>query len=455
MHKSGGVPLKIKIGYGIGDVGNNLLITIIGFYLLYYLTDIVGIAAGLAGTAIMIGKVWDAVTDPAVGYLSDFTRSPMGRRRPYLLFGSFFVFIAMILLFSKPDLEREISLFLWAAGMFCLLSTAYTLVNIPYGAMLPEITKDFNEKTVITGFKSVMSIIGTFIGAGTVLPVVNLLTNTESGWRLMGAIMGGVCLATMLVTFSIVREPVRSSPLKSYKSIRDFFRSYYSVIKLQTFRRILFPWVLNMAGTTMIQGVFLYYFTYVYGNDDIFKKALPFLMLSIIAFIPLWVSLSKKMGKKNSFCFGMTVFALALLFYSLFGHILGVWFTFVIMGFAGFGSATQYVLPHAILPDVIEYDYAENGVRREGVFYGMWTFSSKLGQAAAMAMSGWILSLFNYVPNSSQTAEAQLGIKLLLGPIPVVMFITGVLILASYPIDEQFYADIMKKIKSREAEQVD
>jgi glycoside/pentoside/hexuronide:cation symporter, GPH family len=151
----------------------------------------------------------------------------------------------------------------------------------------------------------------------------------------------------------------------------------------------------------------------------------------------------------------MIVFALALLVYSLFGHKLGVWFTFMIMGFAGFGSATQYVLPHAILPDVIEYDYAENGVRREGVFYGLWTFSSKIGQAAAIAISGWILTLFNYVPNSSQTVEAQFGIKLLLGPIPVVMFILGVLILSSYPIDEKYYSDIMKKIKSREAEQTD
>jgi GPH family glycoside/pentoside/hexuronide:cation symporter len=300
-----------------------------------------------------------------------------------------------------------------------------------------------------------MSIVGTFIGAGTVLPLVNLLSNTASGWRFMATIMGGICMGTTLITVYFVREPSNAQTASSYRSMGDFFRSYYSVLRLKAFRKILFPWVLNMAGTTMIQGVFLFYFTYVYGNDDIFKKALPFLMLSIIIFIPLWVQLSKRLGKKTSFCTGMTVFALALLLYSLFGHTLGVWFTFLIMGFAGFGSATQYVLPHSILPDVIEYDYAHNGVRREGVFYGIWTFSSKIGQALAILISGWILSLFNYVPNAVQTSQAQFGIKLLLGPIPVVMFILGVLILSAYPIDEAYYASILKKIEAREAEQTD
>jgi len=114
---SGKLPFWTKLGFGICDLGGNLFFTMMGFYLLFFMTDVVGLAAGLAGTALMIGKIWDAVTDPTVGFISDRTRSRWGRRRPYMFVGALFLFLTMILMFTAPGYETQTQLFIWAAVM--------------------------------------------------------------------------------------------------------------------------------------------------------------------------------------------------------------------------------------------------------------------------------------------------------------------------------------------------
>ncbi|HUX21965.1 MAG TPA: MFS transporter, partial [Spirochaetia bacterium] len=153
MSEKASLPLRTKLGFGICDLGGNLFFTIVGFYLLYFMTDVVGLAAGLAGTALMIGKIWDAVTDPAVGALSDRTTTRWGRRRPYMFVGAILLFLFMIVMFINPHLASQGALFVWVAIMYCLLNTAYTLVNIPYGALTPELTDDFNERTSLNGYR--------------------------------------------------------------------------------------------------------------------------------------------------------------------------------------------------------------------------------------------------------------------------------------------------------------
>lgn len=147
------LPLKVKLGYGVCDLGGNLYFTVMAFLLLNFLTDTVGLGAGLAGTVIMIGKVWDAATDPVVGYLSDHSRSRWGRRRPWLLWGAVPLWLAMAVMFTDPGLATQAGRFAWALGAFCLLSAAYMAVNIPYSALTPELTQDFHERTALNGYR--------------------------------------------------------------------------------------------------------------------------------------------------------------------------------------------------------------------------------------------------------------------------------------------------------------
>ncbi len=435
------LPLRVKVGFGICDLGGNLYFTIMGFYLLFFLTDIVGLPAGLAGTALMIGKIWDAITDPWVGYLSDRTSSGMGRRRPYILVGSVTLFIFMIVMFINPHIGNKYLLFLWVTLVYCLLNTAYTLVNIPYGALTPELTPDFNERTVLNGYRMSFAVIGTLTGAGAVLPLTGLFKNKDTGWAVMGGVMGGIMMATALIMFFSVKGRDRGKPIEK----RSIVKSYIEVLKIKPFLLALIPWTLHISGITVIQGGLLYYFRYIYKNEGFFQFALLALLVSSLVFIPVWVKISKRIGKKLSYNIGMLIFAFAVLLFFALGEKLGVYFALGVMVFAGIGFATQYVMPYSIVPDVVEYDFVKNGIRREGAFYGLWTFTSKLGQSFAIALNGWILALFGYIPNVEQSRLSVLGIRLISGPIPALFFISGVIVLSFYPITHKYYDRMIKE----------
>lgn len=215
-HASGLLSRRVKLGYGVCDLGGNLFFTVTSFVLLNYLTDTVGLAAGLAGTALMIGRLWDAFYDPVIGYASDHTTSRLGRRRPYLLVGAFPLFVMMALMFVNPAALRggqwqadqhQAFLFGWVLVVYVLLCTAYSTVNIPYSSLTPELTTDFNERTSLNGYRFGFAVLGTLLGAGSALPLVGLFDDPDVGFAVMGTVFGLVMMVTALVTVVSVREP--------------------------------------------------------------------------------------------------------------------------------------------------------------------------------------------------------------------------------------------------------
>ncbi|NCB03356.1 MAG: MFS transporter, partial [Spirochaetia bacterium] len=386
----------MKLGFGIGDLGGNLFFTIIGFYLLYFLTDVVELSAALAGTVLMIGKIWDAITDPLTGYVSDRTISRYGRRRPYMFVGSIISFFAMGLMFTRPTMSNQMTLFIYLTFLYCLLNTAYTLVNIPYAALLPELTEDYNERTILTGYRMSFAVLGTFVGAGAVLPLIGLFGTQEQGWTFVGYFMGAVMLITSLITIWAIKEPQRIAVQQQ----KGFFETYKEALFNKVFLLALIPWSLFIMGTSMVQGALVYFFTNIFGNEGLFQIALILLLTFSLAFIPIWVKISNKIGKKKCYMIGMGIMGVGVLTFSLLGESLGSVFAVAIMAISGIGLSTHYVMPHAILPDVVEYDaHHHGGIRREGVYSSLWTFMSKIGQALALAINGWVLALFAYNPN--------------------------------------------------------
>jgi GPH family glycoside/pentoside/hexuronide:cation symporter len=442
------LPLKIKLGYGICDLGGNLFFTVIAFLLLNYLTDTVGITAGLAGTVIMIGKIWDAITDPIVGYWSDRTRSRWGRRRPYILFGSFPLFIAMIVMFSHPGLVKQTHLFVWAVAAYCFLCTAYTLVNIPYNAMTPDLTQDFHERTSLNGYRFGFAVIGTLMGAGAALPLVAAFSSKTTGFTVMGAIFGAVMLITALVTVVAVREPANLPPPPT----QGFWRTYLKVFKNKPYVLILTTYSLHVTALTVVSGIAIYYFKYIHHNEPKTTIAMLILLVTAMLFIPVSVVAAKRIGKKSAYAIGMALFSIAIMVLFLWGHRLALNFSFGMMFLAGIGMGFTYAMPYAMVPDAVEYDYLVTGERTEGAFYGIWTFGIKIGQAVALGITGTVLSLTGYVPDVMQTDTAAFGIRLLLGPIPAVIFGLALLGLYYYPINEQRYNEILAGIHRMEAE---
>ena len=447
------LPLKTKLGFGVGDVGGNLYFTIIGFYLLNYLTNSFGIAAAAAGTVVMVGKIWDAITDPAVGYLSDRTRTRWGRRRPWMAIGAVLLFAFLVLMFTNPGVTGDAQKFVYAVVIYCLLSTAYTLVNIPYGALTPELTSDFDERTSLNGYRMSFAVVGTFIGAGATLPLVEVFGGSPGGWTITAAIMGGVMALATYITVFTIKETLGAPVTENVKLIK----SYFEVIRQKPFVVIFTTYALHMTGIAVVQSTLLYYFQFIYNQPALFTFALMALLGAVLVFIPLWVRVSKSIGKVRAYNIGMAMFGVAVILFFFLGPRLPVWYAFVTFAVAGIGYATNYVMPWSLVPDVVEYDFAMNGKRREGIFYGMWTFFSKLGSAFGAGLAGWVLGAMSFIEPGRvefepvQPASAILGIRLLTGPIPALFFIGGIIALTFYPITKEVYAELMKKIEAREA----
>lgn len=434
-----------KLGFGICDLGGNLFFTALGFWSLYYLTDVVGLTSALAGIAIMVGKIWDAVTDPVMGYVSDHTRSRWGRRRPYLLFGAIPLLLTMWFFFTNPHIKNPVFLTVWAAFALMLLNTAYTIVNIPYSSLTPDLTTDYHERTALNGYRFGCAVFGTMLGAVMVQPIVSLFSSSSAGFSAVGIIFGIVMAVTALITFICTREKKRTEGELPRES---FIKTYMGVFKNKPYVILILTYALNIIGINFLQGILVYYTKYIYRREDITPYALFFLLLSAMVCIPLSVLVSKKIGKKKTYqiCFAIMSSACLVIFF--FGHHLGPDFFKGFMVYAGIGLGFGYAAPFSMVPDVIEYDAARSGERREGAYYGMWTFASKVGQALSIFMSGLILSWGGYVADVVQTPGAHLAIRILIGPIPAAMLIAAMILVQFYPIDEKKYNEIIARKKN-------
>lgn len=436
------LPWHVKAGFGVGDLGGNLFFTAMGFYTLNYLTDTVGIAAVLAGAAVLIGKIWDAVTDPMMGFISDRTRSRWGRRRPYFLFGALPLLLTMWYFFSAPDYNKaQLPGMIWAIVTLCLLNTAYTVVNIPYGSLTPEITKDYKERTALNGYRFSFAVIGTILGAAVVLPIIDLAGGARRGYPLVGLIFGCIMAATIMVTFFAVREP---SHADTPRPKEKFFATFRVVFKNNIYMRLAAVYTLNLTGITLVQTILLYYFKYIYKDEAMTTVAMILLLGVAMICVPVSVLVAKKIGKKRTYQMALAILAVSCIAIFAFGHIFGMMFTLAVMIFAGVGIGFGYVPPFAMLPDVVEVDAVQTGSRKEGAYYGMWTFFSKIGVALAAALTGVLLELAGYQANlAGQSPLTLFIIRLVIGPVPALIFIAGIYLVGRYQLDEKTYDAII------------
>jgi GPH family glycoside/pentoside/hexuronide:cation symporter len=458
MAESKRLSLGTKLGFGVCDVGGNLFVTVLGFYLLNFITDNLLLGAGLAGSALLIGKIWDASIDPPIGTLSDRTRNRMGRRRPWMLAGAISILVVMTLMFTNPHIGNQGLLFVWVLAIYMLMVSAYSIISIPYGSLTPELTKDYDERTNLNAFRMSFAVIGTLVGTQAVGPVRALFANADHGWIAVGLVMSVVISITALITVFTVREPkVAAEEAKGQQNLRQ---TYLAALKNRPFVQALTTYMLHMMGTNIVQAALIFYYKYIVWNADgeaaaqgEFQFALMFFIAAAFIFIFIWAAISKRIGKKWSYNIGMGLFALAVLSVFFLAAGRGPWFLRIVMAIAGIGYSTNYVMPYAIIPDTVELDYAEHGVRREGVFYGLFNFVQQLGVAFALALNGWVLGWFGYVPNVAQDALSRLGIRLLVGPIAAFFVIAGIVMLLFYPISRKYYDEvIMPKVRAHDTE---
>ncbi len=436
---------KTKILYGIADLGISLLTASIQFFLLFFYTDIAGIDPGVAGTALLVGKItWDALNDPLFGYFSDRTRSRWGRRKPYMLFGAIPFGLTIWLLFSIPPGLTGVTAFLAVLGSFLLADTTQTLVSVPYYALSAELTYDYDERTALISVRMIFTVLGYILGAAATTAVAGMFIGM--GWTKsaaysgMGAIFGLVAVITLLATTFGVKETVRRDIQPAAMPVLSQLRF---VFKNRPFVQYMIMSTIISISFTLLTSLLPYFLTYHLLMAAEIPLVMLVMLVTIGVFLIPWRYASQTLNKGPAYALGLAIASLAIVGAFLLPGGPTPWI-YVIAFVAGVGFSAQYVFPWSMLPDVIEVDQAQTHERHEGIYFGANAFLGKLTGALGIAASGWALKLYGYIPDAVQTPQALFGIRFFFAIVPVVAFAVALPLLIWYPITRQKHARLAK-----------
>ncbi len=443
-----------KFRYGLADLGFALITSAMQFFLLFYYTDVAGIDPALAGLALMVGKLtWDAVNDPLFGYWSDRTRSRFGRRRIYMLLGAVPLGIAAWIMFSLPKGLTGIGAFLAVLLSFWLVDSFHTLTTTPYYALTPELTRDYNERASLTSIRMVYSVVGYILGAALTTILAGIFQgaglNMQQAWSVTGAVFGGVVIITTLVTtFSIKERPELVGAPSSLLPVKAVLTSF----KNKPFIILMIAFILSSFSFTVLTALVPYFIQYQLEMPEQVSFVLLAMLVTIGIFLVPAKLISDRINKGPAYALGLFIASLAVMS-SFFLPRGPTALIYVVAAVAGMGFSAQWVFPWSMLPDVVEYDEKMTGERREGIYYGLWAFLTKFTGALGVAVSGWALGLFGYVPNVEQSLRALFGIRLFFAIVPAVVILTSLPFLIWYPITRQKHAQLVKELAERKAAQ--
>jgi len=257
--------IRTKLSFGAGDIFGGGALTIIGFFYLIFLTDVLLISPGLAGIAILVSQVWDAVTDPVMGYISDRTSTRFGRRRPYFLMGALLVFFSFVMMSYPVDFELEMHRFYYVMFAYVFFRTAYTMVMIPYYSLASELTTDYNERTSLTSYRMVFSMVSSLVCAVVPLELVKLFPDVHQGYLFMAVFFALFFSLPYLATFFFTkeREEFRSEPEPF-----SFKKSFIDPFRTPTFVNALLMYLFTMFALDVVMNFFMFFMRYYIGKSD-------------------------------------------------------------------------------------------------------------------------------------------------------------------------------------------
>ena len=444
--------LGTKFRYGLADLGFSLITSAIQFFLLFYYTDVAGINPALAGSALMVGKLtWDAFNDPLFGYWSDRTRSRFGRRRIYMLLGALPLGLAAWIMFSLPKGLSGVPAFLAVLGSFLLVDTFHTMTTTPYYALTPELTRDYTDRASLTSIRMIYNVVGYILGAALTTLLAGIFQgmglNLQQAWSVTGAIFGVIVALTTLVTAFSVHEEAGAagepSKLPPLKAILTPFKNKPFVILMVAF-------ILSSFSFTVLTALVAYFIQYQMNMGDQVSFVLLAMLVTIGIFLIPTRMIADRINKGPAYALGLFIASVAIMFGFFLPHQPSP-LIYVIAIVAGMGFSAQWVCPWSMLPDVVEYDEKMTGERREGIYYGLWAFLSKFTGALGVAVSGWALQLFGYIPNVEQSVRALFGIRLFFSIVPAVVLILSLPFLIWYPITRKNHAELVKELAERKA----
>jgi len=440
----------IKVGWAIGELAPATYVGITMIYLLFYLTEALGISPVVAGTCLLIPRLWDVATDPIMGAISDNTKSRAGRRRPYLCAGAILLGFSFYLMFAVPEFESVSGKVIYVTAMYILASTAFTIYQVPYGAMVPEMTSDYKERVTLSGYKNVAARVGILLSVTLGPYIFNSGDNLAEGFESLGLFFGSLMLITGLVGFFTTKN---APHVEATSSQLDILSQLKAVLKNRPFKILFSVFLYQNIAMGASATALVYYITSVMRADTTLAGQL-FAVNAVTAtlFTVPWVYIARRFGKTNTYFAGL-MFTAAMTLPALFLPPSLYYLLFAVLFFDGIGNAAHQLLPASMLPDTVEVDEMNTGLRREGAYFGAWTFCQKLGMALGAFLVSVGLDLSGYVAGNAASAgqsdETVLGIRLVYALLPMVFWFAAMAMLRKYDLNEDKFNAVKAKLQEK------
>uniref|UniRef100_A0A8C2Z9Z3 MFSD2 lysolipid transporter A, lysophospholipid a n=1 Tax=Cyclopterus lumpus TaxID=8103 RepID=A0A8C2Z9Z3_CYCLU len=445
-----------KLCYAIGGAPYQITGSALGFFLQIYLLDVAQLDPFHASIILFVGRAWDAVTDPTVGFLVSRSRwTGIGRMMPWILCSTPFAVLTYFLIWYVPPFEQ--GKVLWYLVFYCLFQSMQTCFHVPYSALTMFISNDQKERDSATAYRMMVEVLGTVLGTAIQGQIVGGASNcpTEpddlnSGNSTNASIVsleetkqaylissGVICIIYVLcavVLFLGVKEKKENG---RKKTLLTFRQGLWLVMSYGPYIKLVIGFLFTSLAFMLLEGNFALFITYALGHRKDFQNILLVIMLSGTLTIPWWQWFLTRFGKKKAVYFGITVIPFMILIICIKSNLV---ISYLVSVAAGVSVAAAFLLPWSMLPDVVDDFKVKNPDIHgyEALFYSFYVFFIKFASGVSLGVSTLSLKFAGYVTGSCSQPEAvSLTLKVLVSPVPVALIAVGLLILRTYPIDEE------------------
>ncbi len=438
------IPTSSILIYSSPVLGVFMAGMLVNFYLLKFSTDVLLIAPATIGFLLLAARVWDAVTDPAAGWLSDRTNTRLGRRRPWFLGSALPLGCSIVMLWSPPESLTGSSLAFWIGAAILLFYTAYTAFRVPHIAMGAELSRGYHDRTRVFGIMQMVESVGMLAAAG-VLVFLEGSDDPRSFARTLSIAIA--VFSTILIVIAAWRLRERTEfqgrgGASPWKSFGDVLANPHARILIGVF-------FLEQLGFSALVALVPYLSDYVLltpGNTGLYLFGA---IGSTLVSIPVWIALSRRFGKMSVWIVSIAgkcvLFALA--FFLGEGDVLPM--MVISVGF-GLMNGCGAVVGPSLKADVVDWDEAATGERKEGSYFAAWNFVQKSAGGLSIWAIGVTLAMTGFVPNVAQGEETLLGMRLLASAGPCLLHVLALFIMLRFSLDEAAHASARERAASRE-----
>ncbi|HPE11390.1 MAG: MFS transporter [Actinobacteria bacterium] len=427
-----------RYGYAVGSFGTGGFATVPGLVLLFYLTDVLGVAAAIASLVVFLPKAWDVIIAPVMGSLSDKTMLRHGTRVKWLLIGGLIIGPMFALTFAAPGALQGNAAALWVGVFFLFAVTGFATFQVTYLAMPAEFTDDYRERTRIMSIRIVFLTLSILLfGAGAPV-LVNVFGGGRTGYAGMGVVVGVLLVVSTVVCWSMLRRTKSYTQAETEPTIKERFSA---VRENRWFLLLMLTFVAQALGVGAMLAAVPYLATYILGGGEL-QQTLLFVCLvgPAIIVMPVWSMVSRRVGKHRGFLMSSAVFVTAAvgLFFS---RSLPDAAIYLLVAMVGVAYAGMQMFPLAMLPDTVAADAAVHGQQRAGVFTGVWAAAETVSLALGPAVVGLILAVTGFISSSgdetvTQPGSALTGIVLSFSLFPAAMLLLSLPSLLRYDLTE-------------------